>query len=234
MLLKLKDWPPSTDIAEYMPLRFKNLFDCFTLPGKEFLWLGCFSYMIIQQIAISSSYWFINLLLPQFPVSSIRILIKLCSSIYWFINLLFYHPRLNQLTASVICCFMNLPIHQLCFIRLLINQLVVWSAWTSSSYLFINLLFHQVTNSLTLFHQVTDSSTLLFQVTNSSTLLFHQVTNLSTLIHQLWFINFMFHQFANKCNLLFHFTKVVFRQLAVSLNWHFIMMPFYQLDVFIK
>jgi hypothetical protein len=43
MLLKLKDWPPSTDIAEYMPLRFKNLFDCFTLPGKEFLWLGCFS-----------------------------------------------------------------------------------------------------------------------------------------------------------------------------------------------
>jgi hypothetical protein len=35
MLLKLKDWPPSTDIAEYMPMRFRNLFDAFTMPGKN-------------------------------------------------------------------------------------------------------------------------------------------------------------------------------------------------------
>lgn len=35
MLLKLKDWPPSSDIAEYMPKRFKNLFDSFTMPGEE-------------------------------------------------------------------------------------------------------------------------------------------------------------------------------------------------------
>jgi hypothetical protein len=34
MLLKLKDWPPSTDIAEYMPKRFNNLFDSFPMPGK--------------------------------------------------------------------------------------------------------------------------------------------------------------------------------------------------------
>lgn len=32
MLLKLKDWPPSTDIAEYMPKRFNNLFDSFPMP----------------------------------------------------------------------------------------------------------------------------------------------------------------------------------------------------------
>ena len=35
MLLKLKDWPPSSDIAEYMPKRFNNLFDSFPLPGKS-------------------------------------------------------------------------------------------------------------------------------------------------------------------------------------------------------
>jgi len=35
MLLKLKDWPPSEDIAEFMPKRFKNLFDSFPLPGLD-------------------------------------------------------------------------------------------------------------------------------------------------------------------------------------------------------
>lgn len=37
MLLKLKDWPPSEDIAEFMPKRFKNLFDSFPLPGEKIL-----------------------------------------------------------------------------------------------------------------------------------------------------------------------------------------------------
>jgi hypothetical protein len=37
MLLKLKDWPPSEDIAEFMPKRFKNLFDSFPLPGEMLL-----------------------------------------------------------------------------------------------------------------------------------------------------------------------------------------------------
>lgn len=31
MLLKLKDWPPTEDIAEYMPKRFNDLFDSFPL-----------------------------------------------------------------------------------------------------------------------------------------------------------------------------------------------------------
>jgi len=34
MLLKLKDWPPSTDIAEYMPKRFADLFKAF--PMKDY------------------------------------------------------------------------------------------------------------------------------------------------------------------------------------------------------
>jgi hypothetical protein len=37
MLLKLKDWPPSSDIAEYMPKRFNNLFDSFPMPGNTCL-----------------------------------------------------------------------------------------------------------------------------------------------------------------------------------------------------
>lgn len=31
MLLKLKDWPPTADIAEYMPLRFNDLFNSFPM-----------------------------------------------------------------------------------------------------------------------------------------------------------------------------------------------------------
>ena len=32
MILKLKDWPPTEDIAEYIPVRFKNFVDAFPLP----------------------------------------------------------------------------------------------------------------------------------------------------------------------------------------------------------
>lgn len=32
MLLKLKDWPPTDDIAEYMPTRFNDLINSFSMP----------------------------------------------------------------------------------------------------------------------------------------------------------------------------------------------------------